>query len=174
MHTGAFRGPGKTPTKRTLPYSTSDKIPTKHTVRIPRRPKCAREPFGVLGKLTQIDHSLKTTSPKHRKTHGQDARTLTVRTGAFRGPGKTHTKRPLHCSTNAKIPTKHAVRIPGRSPCTREPFGVLGKLTQNEHSVLASMPRFPQNMRSGYQNAQRAHGSLSGSWENSHKTNTPL
>ena len=133
MHTGAFRGPGKTPAKRTLPYSTSDKIPTKHTVRIPRRPKCAREPFGVLGKLTQIDHSLKTTSPKHRKTHGQDARTLTVHTGAFWGPGKTHTNRSL--SYNAK-------------------------------------PKSSQNTRSGCQDADSAHGSLSGSWENSHKSIT--
>ena len=78
---------------------------------LPTAAKCSREPFGVLGKLTQNEHFQKSHLPNIHKTHGQDTRTLTVHTGAFRGPGKTHTKRTPPYSANDKIPTKHMVRI---------------------------------------------------------------
>ena len=57
-----------------------------------------------------------------------------MRTGAFRGPGKTHTKRSLQ-----------KIAFAGDT----------------------------QNTQSGHQDANRAHGSLSGSWENSHKSFSP-
>ena len=73
------------------------------------------------------------------KTRGQDTRTLTVLTGAFRGPGKTHTKRTLPCRQCGERHTKITVRIPEAPARTREPFGVLGKLTQLEPSIISDV-----------------------------------
>ena len=55
---------------------------------------------------------------------------LAMHTGAFRGPGKTHTNRSVQ-----------KIAFAGDT----------------------------QNTRSGSRDAQSAHGSLSGSWENAHK-----
>ena len=73
-----------------------------------------------------------------------------------------------------ETPIKITVARPELARCVREPFGVLGKLTQNEHSLRGDVARDTQKSRSGYQKLPRAHGILSGSWENSYDSNPPF
>ena len=73
------------------------------------------------------------------KTHGQDPETPKVHTGAFRGPGKTHTKRTLPYKQCGERHTKITVRIPKARARTRDPVGVLGKLTQLEPSIFSDV-----------------------------------
>ena len=104
VRTGAFRGPGKTHTNRTPPYMPSDETPIKITVARPELARCAREPFGVLGKLTQFVQSKISHLPETHKNHGQDTESSRVHTGSFRGPGKTHTIGTLHFFGCARFP----------------------------------------------------------------------
>ena len=127
-----------------------------------------REPFGVLGKLTQFELCSCDIATKHTVRIPKICRAHGSLSGSWENSHKMNAPFLRSCG----IATKHTVRIPGRSQYTREPFGVLGKLTQNERSVIAQLTNKRQNARSGYQKLRRAHGSLSGSWENSHKSNT--
>ena len=139
MRTGAFRGPGKTYTIGTLPYIACGERHTKHAVRIFSTPKCAREPFGVLGKRTQFEHSLIShvaRDTQNTRSGYQDANSAH---GSLSGSWENSHKSFSPKSRICRIYTKHTVRIPKAPTRTREPFGVLGKRTQFEHAIISDV-----------------------------------
>ena len=108
------------------------------------------------------------------KTRGHGTRTLTVRTGAFRGPGKTHTNRSVQQIAFAKDTQNTRSGHQNANGAHGSLSGSWEKYTQMKHCLIDDVARDTQNTRSGHQDANRAHGSLSGSWENAHNSNTPL
>ena len=104
---------------------------------------CAWEPFGVLGKLLQNERRPLcqfSTFPQNTRSGSLGfTQSEKVLTGAFRGPGKTHTNEALPYKRCGERHTKITVRIPGAPARTREPFGVLGKLTQLEPSIFSDV-----------------------------------